>query len=314
MARGGNIFWRCDRARRAHVRFGAIAASTASLLLNLEAVFTALFAWFLFRENFDRRVMFGMLAIVAGGLLLAWAPGELGGASSGAVLVAVACICWALDNNLTRKVSASDAVPIAGLKGLVGPPSISASRCFRSTYCRRCARSRRRGGISRLRRQPRLVCGCASRSWNCTGGSLFLGGPILRCRVCSVVAGRNSILAPSPRRGSDGSGRLAAPHRTPRAPACARAVTTHSTPTAHDEHHRHAHDFAWDGREPHTHPTVHMPLIHAHAHYPERASPSPPLDAAARPRRSPAAGLAGHGRQIALGKGRRNSIAPQRGR
>ena len=46
------------------------AASTASLLLNLEAVFTALLAWFLFRENFDRRVMLGMLAIVAGGVLL----------------------------------------------------------------------------------------------------------------------------------------------------------------------------------------------------------------------------------------------------
>src|SRR5690349_7702361 len=41
-------------------------ASTASLLLNLEGVFTALIAWFIFRENFDRRIAFGMLAIVAG--------------------------------------------------------------------------------------------------------------------------------------------------------------------------------------------------------------------------------------------------------
>ena len=42
------------------------AASTASLLLNLEAVFTALLAWFLFRENFDRRIMLGMFTIVGG--------------------------------------------------------------------------------------------------------------------------------------------------------------------------------------------------------------------------------------------------------
>src|SRR5262245_5799974 len=39
------------------------AASTVSLLLNLEGVFTALLAWFVFQENFDRRVVLGMLLI-----------------------------------------------------------------------------------------------------------------------------------------------------------------------------------------------------------------------------------------------------------
>src|SRR5438552_9328268 len=41
----------------------ATAASTTSLLLNLESAFTALLAWFLFRENFDRRIAAGMAAI-----------------------------------------------------------------------------------------------------------------------------------------------------------------------------------------------------------------------------------------------------------
>ena len=50
-------------------------ASGASLLLNAEGVFTALLAWFAFRENFDRRIALGMLAIVAGAVLLSW-PGE----------------------------------------------------------------------------------------------------------------------------------------------------------------------------------------------------------------------------------------------
>ena len=95
------------------------AASTASLLLNLEAVFTALLAWFLFKENFDRRIALGMAAIVGGGALLAWVPGERGGVSLGLLLIIAACFCWALDNNLTRKVSASDAVMVACLKGLV---------------------------------------------------------------------------------------------------------------------------------------------------------------------------------------------------
>lgn len=96
-----------------------IAASTASLLLNLEAVLTALIAWFLFRENFDRRIALGMLAIVAGGRVLAWSPGKATSVSSGVVFIVAACACWALDNNLTRKASTSDAVLIAGLKGIV---------------------------------------------------------------------------------------------------------------------------------------------------------------------------------------------------
>ena len=53
-------------------------ASTASLLLNLESVLTALLAWFLFRENFDRRIMLGMFAIVGGGVLLVWTPSAQG--------------------------------------------------------------------------------------------------------------------------------------------------------------------------------------------------------------------------------------------
>ena len=94
-------------------------ASTASLMLNLEAVLTAVLAWSLFRENFDRRVLWGMLCIVAGGVLLVWAPGRPAEGSLGLALVALACLCWAVDNNLTRRVSAVDAVFVATAKGLV---------------------------------------------------------------------------------------------------------------------------------------------------------------------------------------------------
>jgi drug/metabolite transporter (DMT)-like permease len=94
-------------------------ASGASLLLNAEAVFTALLAWFVFKENFDRRVASGMLAIVAGGLVLAW-PGEMNWLQwQPAALVTAACLAWAIDNNLTRKVSLADASWIAMVKGLV---------------------------------------------------------------------------------------------------------------------------------------------------------------------------------------------------
>src|SRR6266699_1888339 len=94
-------------------------ASSASLLLNLEGVFTALIAWFVFRENFDRRIALGMLAIVAGGVLLSWAGRPEAGVPWGSLAVAGACLCWAIDNNLTRQVSAADPVQIAAAKGLV---------------------------------------------------------------------------------------------------------------------------------------------------------------------------------------------------
>ena len=100
------------------VGLNGLSASTASLLLNAEGVFTALLAWTVFRENVDRRVALGMAAIVAGGLVLAW-PGQMGAvALVPALFVAGACAAWALDNNLTRKVSLNDASWIAMVKGL----------------------------------------------------------------------------------------------------------------------------------------------------------------------------------------------------
>lgn len=94
------------------------SATAASLLLNLEAVFTALLAWVVFRENAGRRVVLGMVVIVAGGVILSWQGGGSGSAGwLGALAVAAACLCWAIDNNLTRRISAADALFIASSKG-----------------------------------------------------------------------------------------------------------------------------------------------------------------------------------------------------
>ncbi len=93
-------------------------ASGASLLLNAEGVLTALIAWFVFKENFDRRIALGMLAIVAGGLVLSWPSEARFGAVWPALAVLGACLAWGVDNNLTRKVSLADASFIAMVKGL----------------------------------------------------------------------------------------------------------------------------------------------------------------------------------------------------
>ena len=93
-------------------------ASGASLLLNAEGVFTALLAWLAFKENFDRRIALGMAAIALGAVVLSW-PGEARFAGAWPALAVLgACLAWALDNNLTRKVSLADASWIAAVKGL----------------------------------------------------------------------------------------------------------------------------------------------------------------------------------------------------
>ena len=94
-------------------------ASTAALLLNAEGVLTALIAWFVFRENFDRRVALGMAAIVLGALVLSWQGSWQAGSWVPVLCILGACLCWALDNNFTSKVSLVDAVWIASIKGLV---------------------------------------------------------------------------------------------------------------------------------------------------------------------------------------------------
>ena len=92
----------------------------ASLLLNLEAVLTAVIAWTVFRESADKRIVLGMAAIVLGGIALSWQTNVDASLNwLGPVLISLACLCWAIDNNLTRKVSASDALFIAGVKGLI---------------------------------------------------------------------------------------------------------------------------------------------------------------------------------------------------
>jgi len=95
------------------------SGSAASLLLNLEAVATAAIAWMVFRENLDRRIAAGFACILAGGLLLSLPHAGGVAVSGGSWLIVAACICWGIDNNLTRKISGSDPSQIAMWKGIV---------------------------------------------------------------------------------------------------------------------------------------------------------------------------------------------------
>lgn len=95
----------------------AIPASGVSLLLNTESMFTALLAWFAFKENFDKRIALGMVAILAGAIILSVPSEVLFTALLPTLFILSACFAWGLDNNLTRKVSLTDATWIASVKG-----------------------------------------------------------------------------------------------------------------------------------------------------------------------------------------------------
>jgi drug/metabolite transporter (DMT)-like permease len=96
---------------------GRTPASSGSLLLNLESLATMGIAWLVFRENVDRRLLLGALAIVLGAIALSW-KGQSLSLDVGAVMIAGACVCWGIDNNLTRKLSSADPITIAMTKGL----------------------------------------------------------------------------------------------------------------------------------------------------------------------------------------------------
>ena len=245
-------------------------ASAASLLLNLEGVFTALLAWFVFRENFDRRIALGMAAIVAGGCILSWegAPGWTG--LAGPLAIGGACLGWGIDNNLTRRVSGGDPGQIACLKGLVAG-AVNGGLAWGS-------------GVT-LPGLPSLGAALAAGFFG-YGLSLVLFVLALR-HLGTARTGAYFSLAPF-----IGSGVALLILREPISAAFAAAALLmgggvwlhlterHEHPHAHeemehehwhghDEHHRHGHPPGVDPQGPHSHWHRHEPLVHTHPHYPD---------------------------------------------
>ncbi len=248
-----------------------ISGSHASLLLNLEAVLTALIAWLVFRENAGRRVVLGMATIIAGGVMLTY-PWSGGSASAwtGIAAVALACVCWAIDNNLTRKVSASDALFIAGSKGLMA------------------------GAVNTV---VALLLGAVLPGMPTVLSAMtvgFLGYGI--SLVFFVLALRNlgtartgAYFSVAPFLGAAISLPLLGEAATPQFWLASALMAwgvwlhltehhvhkhthepiTHSHTHTHDEHHRHLHDFEWKGDEPHVHRHEHLVVTHKHPHFPD---------------------------------------------
>jgi len=247
-----------------------INASNASLLLNLEGVLTALLAWVFFKESTDKRIIFGMFLIVAGGIVLSWPDQVTAKNGLGSLAIACACLCWAIDNNLTRKISSADSLFIAGSKGFVsGIVNISLA----------------------------LVLGLTWPVWTNVTYALLVG---------FFGYGISLVLFVLALRGL-GTARTGAYFSTAPFIGAAIAILFFHEPTTllfwiaailmaigvwihlteihehththelqfhnhshiHDEHHQHEHEFPWDDKKPHTHPHQHEAITHSHPHYPD---------------------------------------------
>ena len=99
------------------VGLGHVSGATASLLLNLELVFTTILAAVVFHEHVGRRVPAGTALVVVASALLGWAgSAEL---RWGAIFIAGACLCWAIDNSVTAALDELAPAHITFVKGVV---------------------------------------------------------------------------------------------------------------------------------------------------------------------------------------------------
>ncbi len=244
-------------------------ASGASLLLNAEGVFTTLLAWFAFKENVDRRIAIGMLAIVAGALVLSW-PGEVQvNALWPSLAILGACLAWGLDNNLTRKVSLTDAAWIASIKGLVaGAVNLALALALGSSLpswpvlavamvvgflaygvslalfvvgLRHLGTARTGAYFSAA---PFVGALLALATGDSLTPQLLLAGALMALGLWLHLSERHEH---------------AHQHR----------ALEHEHMHTHDEHHQHAHGAGVSSAVSHSHPHRHAPLYHAHPHFPD---------------------------------------------
>ena len=246
----------------------SVDGASASLLLNLEGVLTALIAWLVFRENADRRIVLGMVAIVAGGVLLSWHPG--GRLSLGALFIVAACLAWAIDNNLTRKVSANDALLVACIKGLV------AGLCNTTIAWLAGAAHPSTGpllatlavGFAGYGLSLALFVVALRNLGSARTGAYFSVAPLFGVAIAFAIGAGELAWTfwPAAALMAIGIGlHLRERHEHPHT----HRPMEHAHPHVHDEHHRHVHDDGADASEPHNHPHRHAPLTHRHPHYPD---------------------------------------------
>jgi drug/metabolite transporter (DMT)-like permease len=242
-----------------------LSGVTGSLLLNLELPFTALLAVLLFGEHLGRRDRLAMLLLGGATVLLGLRPGEAAVDAVGVAALSGACLCWALDNNLTGRLSLRDPVVVAQVK------TLSAGACS-MVLAMAAGASMPDAGVA----VPALLIGSVSygaslvlhvRAVRWLGAArqaaLFATAPFAGAALAVPLLGD----APAPVDALAGGLMIAGVAlllRSGHAHVHTHEPLEHDHLHVHDEHHRHAHEGAFD--EPHAHVHTHEPLEHDHPH------------------------------------------------
>jgi drug/metabolite transporter (DMT)-like permease len=247
---------------------GSTASATA-LLLNMEGVFTALLAWFAFKENFDRRIAVGMLAIVAGAVILSW-PGDAKiEALWPSLAILGACLAWAIDNNLTRKVSLTDASWIAAVKGLIaGSINLIIALSLGAQFpALRYTLAALLVGVFAYGISLVLFVVGLRHLGTARTGAYFSVAPLFG-GLLAIVMGEPVTLPLTLAAGLMAWGvwlHLTENHEH----LHTHEALSHQHEHGHDAHHRHEHVAPTDSSERHAHWHTHAPTTHAHPHYPD---------------------------------------------
>jgi drug/metabolite transporter (DMT)-like permease len=245
-------------------------AATASLLLTLEGVATALMAWFIFHENFDRRVALGMACLVAGAAVLSWSEQPTLAGMLGPLAIAGACIAWGLDNNLTRKVSLSDPLQIVELKGLIAGPVNLGIGLLTGASLPGPAFLSLAGAVGFLGYGVSLALFVVSLRHLGTArtGAYFSTAPFIGTLAAVIILHEPVTLRLFAAGLLMGFGvwlHLTERHEHEHE----HQAMEHAHPHVHDEHHQHAHASDDPPGEPHTHTHRHGRLRHKHLHVPD---------------------------------------------
>jgi len=244
-------------------------ASAAALLLNLEGLATIAIAWWVFRENADRRIVAGALAILAGAILLAW-DGTGFGLGWGALLVAGACLAWGIDNNLTRRISSADPVAIATIKGLVAGAANVGLALLQGAAIPGAGPVAAAAVVGLFGYGASLVLFVLALRHLGTArtGAYFSTAPFVGAALAIALIGEPVTIRLLAAAGLMGLG-LYLHFMERHEHEHTHDVLEHEHRHVHDEHHRHAHDAHALPGEPHTHPHRHAPVTHRHPHYPD---------------------------------------------
>jgi drug/metabolite transporter (DMT)-like permease len=244
-----------------------VSAVVGSLLLNLEAPLTILLAVGFFGEHLGRPAAAGALLASLSAGVLSYAPGAVRVDLRGVVAVILACLCWAIDNNLTQRLSLRDPATIARTKGLAaGAFTLALALTAGSTFPspRSVVAAMTLGFVS-----YGLSVVLAVRAMRALGAArhsaLFATAPFIGAVVAVPLLGEEFGLREVTAGGLMALGTvllLAETHRHWHV----HELVEHEHAHVHDEHHRHAHREDEIPREPHAHAHEHLPLSHAHPH------------------------------------------------